>query len=96
MQLSEIKIDLVSSLCRQYGVKSLRVFGSVARGDSHAGSDLDLLVTFSKPISLLQLVHLERQFSDALGRKVDLVTEKSVSPYLRTRIVKESVPVYAA
>lgn len=86
----------ILALCRRYHVKTLRIFGSVARGEARSDSDVDLLVTFSKPISLLQLVRLEREISSFIGRKVDLLTAQSVSPYLRSRILKESRPVYAA
>jgi len=92
----KLNIDKVSALCDQYHVKTLRVFGSVARGDAGINSDIDLLATFSKPISLLQMVQLERELSRAMGRKVDLLTSKSVSPYLRSRILKASRPIYAA
>ena len=59
-----------------------------------AESDVDLLVTFSKPTSLLRMVGLERELTATIGRKVDLLTTKSVSPYLRSRILRESRPVY--
>ena len=96
--MKEFKLnnDKVSALCDQYHVKTLRVFGSVARGDAGINSDIDLLATFSKPVSLLQMVQLERELSRAMGRKVDLLTSKSVSPYLRSKILKESRPIYAA
>lgn len=86
----------ISALCDKYHVKSVRIFGSMARSQSNHNSDIDLLVTFSKPTSLLQMVKLERELSAIIGRKVDLLTLKSVSPYLRTRILKESLPLYAA
>jgi Predicted nucleotidyltransferases len=68
----------------------------MARGESRIDSDVDLLVTFSKPISLLQMVGLERELSTIIGRKVDLLTTKSVSRYLRNSILKESRQIYAA
>lgn len=86
----------IVTLCQKYHVKTLRVFGSMARGDFREESDIDLLVSFSRPISLLQMVGLEREISAIIGRKVDLLTTQSVSPYLRNRILKESRPVYAA
>lgn len=86
----------ILALYRKHHVKTLRIFGSVAREEARSNSDVDLLVTFSKPVSLLQLVRLEREISALIGHKVDLVTAKSVSPYLRSRILKESRPVYAA
>jgi hypothetical protein len=88
--------EAILAICNRYHVKTLRVFGSVARGKLRAESDVDLLVTFSKPTSLLRLVGLERELSAVIGRKVDLLTRESVSPYLRNRIVKESRPIYAA
>ncbi len=68
----------------------------MARDEATEASDIDLLVSFSRPVSLLQLVTLERELSDALGRKVDLLTEASLSPYLRDHILKERQLVYAA
>ena len=88
--------EALLTICHRYHVKTLRVFGSVARGEIMAESDVDLLVTFSKPTSLLQMVGLERELSATIGRKVDLLTDKSISPYLRNRILKESRPIYAA
>jgi predicted nucleotidyltransferase len=83
-------------LLKRYHVKTLSLFGSIARGEASDESDVDLLVTFSKPTSLLQMVSFERELSMLLKRKVDLVTEYSVSQYLRKQILKESCLVYAA
>ena len=88
--------EAILTICNRYHVKTLRVFGSFARGELQAESDVDLLVTFSKPTSLLRMVGLERELTATIGRKVDLLTTKSVSPYLRSRILRESRPVYAA
>jgi hypothetical protein len=96
MNQINFKTEAILTICDRYHVKTLRVFGSVARGELRAESDIDLLVTFSKPTSLLQMVGLERELSATIGRKVDLLTVKSVSPYLRNRILKESRPIYAA
>jgi len=68
---------------RQNDVGKLSVFGSVACGEADARSDVDLLVEFSRPKSLLSVVALERQLSGAIGRKVDLLTETAIGPYLR-------------
>ena len=83
-------------ICRQNDVAKLGVFGSMARGDATEHSDIDLLVYFSKRKSLLALVALERQISTALGRKVDLLTEAAISPYLRERIKRETQVIYEA
>jgi len=81
-------------LCRQNDVSMAGVFGSMARGEAKKRSDIDLLVRFSKRKSLLATVKLERELSEALGRKVDLLTEAAISPYLRERILKELQVVY--
>ncbi|MBN2119154.1 MAG: nucleotidyltransferase family protein [Anaerolineales bacterium] len=81
-------------ICRQNDVSMIGVFGSMARGDARKKSDIDLIVRFSKRKSLLAVVRLERELSEALGRKVDLLTEAALSPYLRERILKEMRVVY--
>lgn len=83
-------------LCRQNDVSKLEVFGSTARGEAHDDSDIDLLVEFSKRKSLLALVSLERRMTAALGRKVDLLTEAAISPYLRERINRDRRVIYEA
>jgi hypothetical protein len=70
------------------------LFGSTARGEATKSSDVDLLVRLSKPKSLLSLVKLERNLSEALGRKVDLVTEAAISPYLKDRVFEELEVIY--
>ena len=81
-------------LCRQNDVSMIGVFGSMARGDAKKESDIDLVVRFSKRKSLLAVVRLERELGEALGRKVDLLTEGALSPYLRERILNEMRVVY--
>src|SRR5688572_28502425 len=81
-------------ICRLNDVSMVGVFGSMARGEAGKKSDIDLLVRFSKRKSLLAVVRLERELSEALGRKVDLLTEAALSPYLRERILQETQVVY--
>jgi predicted nucleotidyltransferase len=81
-------------ICQQNDVAMIGVFGSMARGEATEDSDIDLLVKFSKGKSLLTLVRLEREISIALGRKVDLLTEAAISPYLRDRIRRELRVIY--
>ena len=86
----------IITICSKYHVATMSLFGSLARGEAKEASDIDLLVSFSRPVSLLQMVSLERELTEALGRKVDLLTEASLSPYLRAQILKERQLVYAA
>jgi predicted nucleotidyltransferase len=83
-------------VCRQNDVVKVGIFGSMVRGDANEDSDIDLIVEFSRRKSLLALVALERKLSTALGRRVDLLTEAALSPYLRDRIMRELQVIYEA
>jgi hypothetical protein len=80
--------------CRNNDIVFLAIFGSFVTGDFTEESDIDLLARFSKPKSLLDLVRIERVLSEVLGRKTDLLTEASISPYLKDRIKNEMEVVY--
>ena len=96
MQELAFNTSRLIDLCRDNAVTSLGVFGSSVRGEATEQSDIDLLVEFGERKSLLDLVRLERELSSALGRKVDLLTKKSLSPYLRDRILGEVKTLYVA
>ena len=82
--------DHILALAAARGASRLRIFGSVARGQDHEGSDLDLLVDVPAGTSLLQIVGLQLDIEDALGVKVDLCTERELHPDLRSRILAEA------
>jgi uncharacterized protein len=84
----------VRDVCQRHGIERLRVFGSFARGDASSGSDVDLIADFTDPKSLMDLVRIEREFAETLGRPVDLLTVASLSPYLRDRVLLEAQMVY--
>ena len=88
--------DKLVEICRQNDVAMVGLFGSTARGEDTENSDIDLVVAFRKRKSLLALVALERKLSSALGRDVDLLTEASISPYLRDRIMGDLRIIYEA
>lgn len=75
------------------GVKTLAVFGSVARGDFSMESDLDLLVEFDRPVGLFDFIRLKNDLEGYTGCDVDLVTPDALHPKLRDRILKEAVYV---
>ena len=93
MTCQEIENKVVSIL-EKYHVKTIGIFGSYARGDQSPDSDLDVLVNFKERKSLLTLVRIERELSESIGVKVDLLTEQSVSPYLIDRIKSELKVIY--
>ena len=80
-------------LARRRGVTGVRVFGSMSRGDGSNSSDVDLLVTLSPGTSALALGGLLLDAQDLLGRRVDVVTEASLHPALRERVIAAAVPL---
>jgi hypothetical protein len=69
----------------------VRVFGSVARGEDTAASDIDFLVEMSDDSSLLDLVRLQQALESALQRRADVLTTGGINPYLKNRILAEAV-----
>ena len=88
------KIKKVVEMLKRHGAKEIKIFGSYVRDEAREDSDLDILVEFSERKSLLDLVGIEQELEEALGIKVDLLTRKSISPYLIDRIEKEAVVVF--
>ena len=94
--------ERIAEFCRQWEVSELSFFGSVLRSDFHAGSDVDVLVTFAPDAawSLLDHVQMQEDLSAILDRKVDLVSRRAIeasSNWIRRRAILETtVPVYAA
>ena len=80
-------------LARRRGVVGIRVFGSMSRDDANDQSDVDLLVTLAPGTSALALGGLLMDAQDLLGRRVDVVTEESLHPALRERVVSAAVPL---
>jgi predicted nucleotidyltransferase len=76
-----------------YGVSSIELFGSYARGEQREDSDVDVLVEVDREVSLLDVVGLELFLSDSLGVKVDVVLQRSVRKELKEIIFAEAVPV---
>lgn len=81
------------ALRRQYGVKALAVFGSMARGDDRQGSDVDVLVTFEGRATFDNFMGLKLDLEDLFGRSVDLLTPKCLRPEMQAEIDKEAVLV---
>ena len=94
--LKEIKNILAKHmeiLESQYKVKSIGVFGSYIKGRQKKGSDLDILVDFFEPVSLLKFIHLENYLSEILGVRVDLVMKDALKPRIGKHILREVVNV---
>ena len=98
--LDEIKSRL-APFCRRHGIARLEVFGSLARGDSHRGSDIDLLVTFRPEVHLgWDFFELHKEIEEIFGCEVDLLTRRSVeqdeNAIRRRSILQSTREIYAA
>lgn len=80
-------------LVERYQIASLSVFGSVARNEAHADSDVDLLVEFAQPVGLFQFIELQQHLETILGSKVDLGTPRSLKPRFKARVLEEAIRV---
>jgi uncharacterized protein len=74
-------------------MSNVRVFGSVARGEDTEDSDIDLLVDLADDVSLVELIGLERELSELLGRPVDVVPARGLTPAVARRVLAEAVPL---
>lgn len=95
MDLNKFRKQL-DEICRQNKISMLGVFGSVARGEDTPESDVDLLVRFGEPKSLLEIIRLENKLVETLGKKVDLVTEGFLHPRIKENAMKDLKILYEA
>ncbi len=77
-----------------FGVKSLMLFGSVARDEARPDSDVDLLVEFDRPVGLFTFVRLKRYLEEILESSVDLGTSDSLKPYLQEPVFREAIRAF--
>jgi predicted nucleotidyltransferase len=87
--LKQKKAELTS----QFGVKSLLLFGSVARNEATSASDVDLLVEFNRPVGYFGLFALQDYLEQLLGCPVDLGTPDSLKPYVKEHVMGELIRV---
>jgi uncharacterized protein len=81
----------IRRIASAHGASNVRLFGSARREELSASSDLDLLVDMAAGRSLFDLIALSSDLEESLGIEVDVVTEASLSPYMRDRILSEAV-----
>lgn len=93
-----LTIKEISSRCapllEKYGVTRASLYGSVARGEARADSDIDMIVSLEKPIGLFKFFEMQDLLEEMFGRKVDLATPDSLNPHLASRIIKDIIPIY--
>jgi len=85
------KKEEILQIAASHGVKSIKVFGSVARGEKTKNSDIDIIIKFEEGRSLFDLIDLKDSLEELLERKVDVVTENSIHWYLKDKIEAEAI-----
>ncbi len=95
MNIDELRIkyrDDILHIADEYDVSNIRVFGSTVRGDARDDSDVDLLVTLNKPLGFA-FCSLQRRLSELLNKRVDLLSDNGLSPYIGPYILEEAVEI---
>lgn len=87
------KRQAILQLATKYGAYNVRIFGSVARGESDANSDIDFLVDMEPGRSLFDLGGLLMELQELLDCQVDIVTEKGLRQRIRERVLNEAIPL---
>lgn len=90
-RLLQEKREDILRLAAKRGARNVRIFGSVARGDADAASDIDFLVTLDAGRSLLDLGGLLIELQELLGRDVDVVSDRGIKPRIRERVLREAI-----
>ena len=80
----------ILQIADKHGAQKIRVFGSFSRNSATAASDLDLLVNLKKGRDLLDLIAFKQELEEQIGLRVDVVTEKGLSPHLRESILAQA------
>lgn len=96
MSLNELlqeKREDILRIATKRGASNVRIFGSVARGEADAKSDIDILVDLEPGRSLLDLGGLLMDLQDLLGHNVDVVTERGLRQRIRERVLREAIPL---
>jgi len=92
--LDPIVREIIIAVLKKHGAERIAIFGSYARGEATEESDIDILVRFTSPKSLFELVRIEDELKNLLNKKIDLITEKSASPYLAGAIHRDEQVLY--
>ncbi len=87
------KREVILAAARRHGVRNIRIFGSVARGEDDSESDIDFLVDMEPGRSILDHASLLIELQQLLGRKVDVVSERGIKNRIRERVLREAIPL---
>lgn len=92
-ELLKSKREEILRIAARHGARNVRVFGSIARGEADENSDIDLLVDMEPGRSLLDHAALWLELQEAVGWRVDVVSERGIKPRIRERVLREAAPL---
>lgn len=95
MKIQEVR-EKATPIFKRYGIVHAAVFGSVSRGEETPESDVDIMVKIGTKMDLVQFIQFRNALRESLGRNVDVVTESSVSPYMKSYIINDLRSIYEA
>jgi len=96
MDIKELRQNYRNDILKiadKYGAENIRVFGSTIRGDSKKNSDIDFLVHYKQDADLFDVVGLKDSLEELLGKKVDIVSDRTIFWYIRDKVLKEANPL---
>ena len=94
MNLASTEKEKIVEICRRNDISFCALFGSFARGEATKESDIDLLIRFAKPKSLLGHIGVTHELEDALEKDVDLITENELSPHIKENVLRDLMVIY--
>jgi len=86
--------NAIEPFIAEFGIKQIRIFGSYARGDENAKSDIDIIVDISNPIGIYQFIGLKQDIAKTLNKKIDLFKPNNIEPIIKDKIMAEAVTIY--
>ena len=92
MELIDLRKQ-ITDILRNYPVSKAAIFGSFAKGEENRLSDIDILIESSGPISLFQILNIEKDIKNATKRKVDIVEYSAIKPSIRKSVLKDAIRI---
>ena len=95
MRNTELKaiIKEVAAVLKHYPVAKAAIFGSFARGEENKQSDIDILIQPSSPVTLFQVLRMEKELKNVTKRKIDVVEYSAIKKSIRANVLKDAIPV---
>ena len=92
MELSHFKKQ-ITDILRNYPISKAALFGSFSKGEENKNSDIDILIEYRGPITLFQILKLEKDIEHATKRKIDIVEYSAIKASIRKNVLKEAIPL---